>query len=93
MIKPLGDKVLIKINESKEKTKNGIILSNLEKENSQNGKVIAVGIGGNVNGKNIEMFVKENDNVIINKYSGTEIKFEDEEYWIVNQSDILAIID
>ena len=93
MIKPLADRVLIKMKESEETTKSGIILSSSEKEKSQVAEVIAVGPGGNVEGNNVEMFVKEKDNVIVSKYSGTEIKYEDEEYLIVKQSDILAIID
>lgn len=93
MIKPVGDRILIKIKESEEITKSGIILSSSEKEKTQVAEVIAVGPGGNVEGIDIEMFVKEKDNVIVSKYSGTEIKYEDEEYLIVKQSDILAIID
>lgn len=93
MIKPLADRVLIKMKEREETTKSGIILSSSEKEKSQVAEVIAVGPGGNVEGNNIEMFVKEKDNIIVSKYSGTEIKYEDEEYLIVKQSDILAIID
>ena len=93
MIKPLADRVLIKMKESEETTKSGIILSSGSKEKPQIAEVIAVGPGGNVEGNNIEMYVKEKDNVIISKYSGTEIKYEGEEYLIVKQSDILAIIE
>ena len=93
MIKPLADRVLIKMKESEETTKSGIILSSSEKEKSQVAEVIAVGPGGNVEGNNIEMYIKEKDNVIVSKYSGTEIKYEDEDYLIVKQSDILAIIN
>ena len=93
MIKPLADRVLIKMKESEEITKSGIILSSAIKEKTQIAKVIAVGPGGNVDGNNVEMYIKEKDNVIVSKYSGTEIKYEDEEYLIVKQSDILAIIE
>lgn len=93
MIKPLADRVLIKIKEPEETTKSGIILTSAEKEKTQVAEVIAIGPGGNVEGNNIEMIVKEKDKVIVSKYSGTEIKYEDEEYLIVKQSDLLAIID
>ena len=93
MIKPLADRVLIKMKESEETTKSGIILSAANKEKPQSAQVIAVGPGGNVDGNNIEMYVKVKDNVIVGKYAGTEIKYEGEEYLIVKQSDILAIIE
>lgn len=93
MIKPLADRVLIKMKEGEETTKSGIILSATSQEKSQVAEVISVGPGGNVEGNNIEMYVKEKDNVIVSKYAGTEIKYEDEEYLIVKQSDILAIIE
>lgn len=93
MIRPLADRVLIKMKESEETTKSGIILSTAAKEKPQIAEVIAVGPGGNVEGNNIEMYIKEKDNVIVSKYSGTEIKYEDEEYLIVKQSDILAIVE
>ena len=93
MIKPLADRVLIKMKESEETTKSGIILSAASKEKPQIAEVIAVGPGGNVEGNNIEMYVKVKDNVIVSKYAGTEIKYEGEEYLIVKQSDILAIIE
>ena len=93
MIKPLADRVLIKMKEGEETTKSGIILSATSQEKSQVAEVISVGPGGNVEGNNIEMYVKEKDNVIVTKYVGTEIKYEGEEYLIVKQSDILAIID
>jgi len=93
MIKPLADRVLIKIQKGEEKTKSGIILANAHKEKSQIAEVVAVGLGGNVEGNNIEMDVKVGDKVIINKYAGTEIEYEGQEYLIVKQYDILAIID
>lgn len=93
MIKPLADRVLIKMKEGEETTKSGIILSAASKEKPQIAEVIAVGPGGNVEGNNIEMHVKTGDNVIVSKYSGTEVKYEGEEYLIVKQADILAIVD
>lgn len=93
MIKPLADRVLIKMQESQETTKSGIIISTSAKEKPQIAEVIAVGPGGNVEGANIEMYVKEKDKIIISKYAGTEIKYEGVDYLIVKQSDILAIIE
>ena len=93
MIKPLADRVLIKMKEGEETTKSGIILSAASKEKPQIAEVIAVGPGGNVEGNNIEMHVKAGDNVIVSKYAGTEVKYESEEYLIVKQADILAIVD
>ena len=93
MIKPLADRVLIKMEESKETTKSGIILSSASKEKPQIAEIIAVGPGGNIDGSKIEMYVDIGDKVIIDKYVGTEIKYEDKEFLIVKQSDILAIIE
>ena len=93
MIKPLCDKVLIKMCEAEETTKSGIILSASSQEKPQIAEVIAVGPGGKVDGETVEMFVKEKDKVIVGKYAGTEIKYEGEEYLIVKQSDILAIVE
>ena len=89
MIKPLADRVLIKMIESEETTKSGIILSSGSKEKPQVAKVIAVGPGT----ERIKMYIKEGDKVIINKYSGTEVKYEDTEYTIVKQDDVLAIVE
>ena len=89
MIKPLADRVLIKMVESEETTKSGIILSSGSKEKPQIAEVIAVGPGT----EDIKMNVKIGDKVIINKYSGTEVKYEGTEYTIVKQEDILAIVD
>lgn len=93
MIKPLADKVLIKMKENQETTKSGIILSGTSKEKTQIAKVIAVGPGGNVDGNQVEMCVKENDNVIVSKYAGAEIEFDGEKFFIIKQSEILAIIE
>ncbi|MEE1390116.1 MAG: co-chaperone GroES [Clostridia bacterium] len=89
MIKPLADRVLIKMIESEETTKSGIILSSGSKEKPQIAKVVAVGPGT----EDVKMYIKEGDKVIINKYSGTEVKYEDTEYTIVKQEDILAIVE
>ena len=89
MIKPLADRVLIKMVESEETTKSGIILSSGSKEKPQIAKIVAVGPGT----EDIKMNVKVGDKVIINKYSGTEVKFEGAEYTIVKQEDILAIVE
>ena len=89
MIKPLADRVLIKMIESEETTKSGIILSSGSKEKPQIAEVVAVGPGT----EKIKMYIKEGDKVIINKYSGTEVKYEESEYTIVKQDDILAIVE
>ena len=89
MIKPLADRVLIKMIESEETTKSGIILSSGSKEKPQVAKVIAVGPGT----EDVKMYIKEGDKVIINKYSGTEVKYEESEYTIVKQEDVLAIVE
>ena len=93
MIKPLGDRVLIKMIESEETTKSGIILSSGAKERPQIAEVIEVGPGKTVDAEKSEMIVKKGDKVIVNKYSGTEIKYEGEEYIIVKQDDVLAIVE
>jgi len=89
MIKPLADRVLIKMVESEETTKSGIILSSGSKEKPQIAEVVAVGPGT----EDVKMNVKVGDKVIINKYSGTEVKYEGTEYTIVKQEDILAIVE
>ena len=92
-LKPLGDKVVIKMAEAEETTKSGIILAGAAKEKPQVAEVIAVGPGGVVDGKEIEMTVSVGQKVITSKYSGTEVKCDGEEYTIVRQSDILAIVE
>ncbi len=92
-IKPLADRVVIKMVEAEETTKGGIILAGNAKEKPQVAEVVAVGPGGNVEGKDVEMYVKVGDRVLTSKYSGTEIKLEGEEFTIVRQSDILAIVE
>ena len=93
MLKPLADRVVIKMIESEETTKSGIILASSAKEKPQIAEVIAVGPGGNIEGKEVEMYVKKGDKVVVSKYAGTEIKYEGEELLIVKQNDILAIVE
>lgn len=90
---PLGDRVVIKQLVAEETTKSGIVLPGQNKEKPQQAEVVAVGPGGVVDGKEVEMQVKAGDNVIYSKYSGTEVEIEDEEFIIVKQSDILAVIE
>lgn len=92
MLKPLLDRVVVKMCDAEETTKSGIILAGDAKEKPQTAEIIAVGPGGLVDGKQIEMTVKVGDKVVISKYSGTEIKHEGQELIIVKQSDILAIV-
>ena len=92
-IKPLFDKVVLKATVAEETTKSGILLTGSAKEKPQTSEVVAVGPGGLVNGNEVKMTVKVGDKVIVGKYSGTEIKVDGEEYMIVSQSDILAIIE
>ena len=92
MIKPLQEKVLIKMKENEETTKSGIILT-ASSEKPKVAEVIAVGPGRVVDGKKEEMYIKKGDKVILNKYAGTEVKYEGEDYIIVSQSDILAVIE
>ena len=93
MIKPLGDRVLIKMKEAEETTKSGIILTTGSKEKPQIAEVVEVGPGEKVDGKIQEMYVKKGDNVYVSKYAGTEVKYEGQDYIIVKQVDILAIVD
>ena len=93
MIKPLQDRVVIKMIENEETTKSGILLSSGAKEKPQIAEVIEVGQGGEVEGKAIKMYVKKGDRVIVSKYAGTEVKYEGEDYIIVKQDDILAIVE
>ena len=93
MIKPLQDRVVIKMIENEETTKSGILLSSGAKEKPQIAEVIEVGPGGEVEGKAIKMYVKKGDKVIVSKYAGTEVKYEGEDYIIVKQDDILAIVE
>ena len=93
MIKPLEDRILIKMKEGQETTKSGIILANSSKEKPQIAEVIEVGPGKNIDGKIQQVAVKKGDNVIVSKYAGTEVKYEGVDYIIVKQEDVLAIVD
>ena len=93
MIRPLGDRVLVKMVEAETTTKSGIILNTGSQEKPQIAEVVAVGPGGMIDGEKVEMQVKVGDKVITGKYSGTEVKYEGIEYLIVRQSDVLAIVE
>lgn len=90
---PLGDKVVLKQLVAEETTKSGIVLPGQAKEKPQQAEVVAVGPGGIVDGKEVTMQVKVGDQVIYSKYAGTEVKLEDEEFIVVKQNDIVAIIE
>lgn len=90
---PLGDRVVLKQLVAEETTKSGIVLPGQSKEKPQQAEVVAVGPGGTVDGKEVKMEVKVGDNVIYSKYAGTDVKIEEEEFIIVKQSDILAVIE
>lgn len=92
-IRPLADRVVIKRLEAEEKTKSGIILTGSAKEQPQMAEVIEVGPGGVVDGKDTKMEVKPGDKVLFAKYAGTDVKVEGEEYIILKQSDILAVVE
>ena len=90
---PLGDRVVLKQLDAEETTKSGIVLPGQAQEKPQQAEVIAVGPGGVVDGKEVKMEVKPGDQVIYSKYAGTSVEIEDEEYIVVKQDDILAIIE
>ena len=92
-LKPLADRVVIKRVEAEEKTKSGIILTSAAQEKPEIYEVIVVGPGGMVDGKEVKMEVKAGDKVIAGKYSGTEVKLDGDEYTIVRQADILAVVE
>lgn len=90
---PLGDKVVLKQLEAEETTKSGIVLPGQAKEKPQEALVVAVGPGGNIDGKEVVMQVKDGNKVIYSKYAGTEVELDGETYIIVKHSDILAIVE
>ena len=92
-LKPLADRVIIKMVEAEETTKSGIILTGAAKEKPEMAEVVEVGPGGMVDGKEVVMTVKKGDKVITSKYAGNEVKLDGEEYTIVRQGDILAIVE
>jgi chaperonin GroES len=91
-LQPLGDRVIVKAMESEEKTKSGIVLPETAKEKPQEGEVIAVGSGRYEEGKRVPLEVKQGDKIIYSKYGGTEVKVDGEEYLILSERDILAIV-
>lgn len=93
IIKPLGDRVVIKSIEQDETTRSGIVLPGSAKEKPVMAEVVEVGPGGLVDGKEVTMHVKKGDKVLYSKYSGTEVKLDKDEYIIVRQSEILAIVE
>ena len=93
MLKPLGDRVVVKMLEKEETTKSGIILSSKSEEKSQIAEVVKVGPGIDSEGKKVEMNVKEGDKVVLNQYAGTTVKYEEEEYIIVKYNDILTVVE
>lgn len=90
---PLGDRVVLKQLDAEETTKSGIVLPGQAQEKPQQAEVIAVGPGGMIDGKEVKMEVKVGDKVIYSKYSGTDVKLEDNEYVVVRQSDIVAVVE
>ena len=92
-IKPLADRVVIKMLEAEETTKGGIILSGAAKEKPVIAEIVAVGKGGMIDGNEVKMYVKVGQKVLISKYAGTEVKLDGEEYTILKQSDILAVVE
>ncbi len=92
-IKPLADRVVIKMTEAEETTKGGIILAAASKEKPQIAEVVAVGPGGIVDGEKVDMYLKVGDKVLLSKYAGTEVKVDDVEYTILRQSEVLAIVE
>lgn len=93
MLKPLGNRVVVKMVEAEETTKSGLIITSKSEEKSQIAEVIKVGPGIEEDGKKVPMQVKEGEKVVLNQYAGTTIKYEGEEYVIVKESDILAIAE
>lgn len=92
-LKPLADRVIIKMMEAEETTRGGLILTGAAKEKPEVAEVVAVGPGGLVDGKEVVMTVKVGDKIIASKYAGTQVKVDGEEYTIVRQSDILATVE
>ncbi len=93
ILKPIADNVVVKMLEAEETTKSGIILTAVTKEKPQIAEIIAVGPCGMMDGEVIKMTVKIGDKVVINKYSGSEVKIDNEEFYIIKLSDILAIVE
>ena len=92
-IKPLADRIVIKMTEAEETTNSGLILAAASKEKPQVAEVVAVGPGGVVDGEKVDMYLKVGDKVLLSKYAGTEVKVDDVEYTILRQSEVLAIVE
>ena len=92
-IKPLLDKVVLKADDAQETTASGIVLASAAQEKPQFANVVAVGPGGKIDGEDVTMYVNVGDKVIVNQYAGTKVKLEGEEYTIVRQADILALVE
>ncbi|MBN6889799.1 chaperonin GroES [Cytobacillus horneckiae] len=93
MLKPLGDRIIIELVETEEKTASGIVLPDSAKEKPQEGKVVAAGTGRILeSGERVALEVAEGDHIIFSKYAGTEVKYQDKEYLILRENDILAVI-
>ncbi|MEK3980149.1 co-chaperone GroES [Psychrobacillus sp. FSL K6-2836] len=93
MLRPLGDRIVIELIEAEEKTASGIVLPDSAKEKPQEGNVVATGTGRVLeNGTRVELDVKEGDRIIFSKYSGTEVKYDNNDYLILRESDVLAVI-
>ena len=92
-IKPLADRIVIKMTEAEETTKSGLILAAASKEKPQVAEVVAVGPGGVVDGEKVDVYLKVGDKVLLSKYAGTEVKVDDVEYTILRQSEVLAIVE
>ena len=92
-IKPLADRIVIKMTEAEETTKSGLILAAASKEKPQVAEVVAVGPGGVVDGEKVDMYLKVGDKVLLSKYAGTEVKVDDVEYTILRQSEVLVIVE
>ena len=93
MLRPLGDRIVIELVEAEEKTASGIVLPDSAKEKPQEGKIVAIGTGRVLeNGTRVELDVKEGDRIIFSKYSGTEVKYDNNDYLILRESDVLAVI-
>ena len=94
MLKPLGDRIIIELVEQEEKTASGIVLPDSAKEKPQEGKVVAVGTGRVLdNGEQVALEVSDGDRIIFSKYAGTEVKYEGNEYLILRENDILAVVE
>ena len=93
MLRPLLDRVVVKMIEAEETTKSGIILIASSKEKPQIAEVLEVGPGGQIDGNEVKMYIRKGDKVVLNKYAGTEIKYEGEDLIIVKQNDILAVVE